>query len=32
MNNKLTIDRILDFNDVPQMLIAKDALEIDKIC
>ena len=30
--NKLTIDRILDFYDVPQLLIAKDALEIKYLC
>ena len=32
MNNKLTIDRILDFCDVPQLFIAKDAFETTYLC
>lgn len=32
MNNKLTIDRILDFYDVPQLFIAKDAFDTTYLC
>ena len=32
MNNKLTIDRILDFCDVPQLFIARDAFETIYLC
>ena len=32
MNNKLTIDRILDFCDVPQLFIARDAFDTIYLC
>lgn len=32
MNNKLTIDRILDFCDVPQLFVARDAFDTIYLC
>lgn len=32
MNNKLTIDRILDFCDVPQLFVARDAFDTIFLC